>query len=52
MYSKIDLVNISKKMFDEAGIEVVPYNDEKDFSKEEVQEVTGSVQKMLKRFSV
>lgn len=51
MYSKLDKVNISKKMFDAAGVEIVPYNDEKDFSKEEVQEVTGSVQKMLKRYS-
>lgn len=51
MYSKPELVKLSEMMFQAAGVEIVPYNKEKDFSKEEVQEVTNGVQKMLKRFS-
>ena len=51
MYSKPELVSISKYMFQCAGVEVIPYNAEKDFTKQEIQETTGAVQKMLKRFS-
>ncbi len=51
MYSKPEKVKLSQMMFDAAGIEVVPYHLEKEFTKEEVQETTHNIQKMLKRFS-
>lgn len=51
MYSKQDLVKISKKMFEAAGIEVVQYNENFDFSGEEVEKVTNSVVKTLRYFS-
>lgn len=51
MYSKPELVKLSKMMFEAADVEIVPYNKEIDFSKEEVQEVTNNVQKIIKRFS-
>ena len=51
MYSNPKIVGATKRMFDAAGIEYVPYNEEKDFSKEEVQEAAHQIQKILKRFS-
>lgn len=51
MYSKDDLVEITKKMFDCAGVEYVPFNKEKSFSKEEVQGASHEIQKIIKRFS-
>lgn len=51
MYSKKDLVNISKKMFNAAGVEVVAYNQKKDIEKEDVVDATKSIQKIIKRFS-
>lgn len=51
MYSKPELVNISKLMLEKAGVEVVPYNQVKEFTREEVQETTNEIQKMLKRYS-
>lgn len=50
MYSKPEMVRLSQIMFEAAGVEVVPYNNEKDFSKEDVQTATNNVQKILKRF--
>lgn len=38
-------------MFNAAGVLYVPYNEDKDFSKEEVQDATHQIQKILKRFS-
>ena len=51
MYSKKELVNISKKMFEAAGVEVVAYNQERDIEKEVVVDATKSIQKIIKRFS-
>ena len=51
MYSKTDQVQLSKMMFDAAGVEVVPYNQKKDFSKSEVKTGVEELQKILKRYS-
>ena len=37
MYSKLDLVEISKIMLEKAGVEVVEYNGNREISKEEIQ---------------
>jgi len=50
MYSKKELVNISMKMFKAAGVEVVPYNEEKEIKKEEELNARNEFQKILKRF--
>lgn len=51
MYSKLDDVELSKKMFEAAGVEVSAYNKNKDFTKSEVRESSEEIQKILKRFS-
>lgn len=51
MYRHNDLVDITKAMFDYAGVEYVPFNKNKDFSKEEVQQAAEEIQKIIKRFS-
>ncbi len=51
MYAKSDLVNISKKMFDAAGISYRPYNVERDFIKKEVQTSSYQIQNIVKRFT-
>ncbi len=50
-YSKKDEVEISKIMLEQAGVQIVPYNEEKDFEKEEVEKVTDEVIKKLRYFS-
>ncbi len=52
MYSKIELVKLSLQMLDKAGVEVVAYNDIKDFTREEIQKDTNNIQKIIKRYSV
>lgn len=52
MYDKDDLVKITKTMFDLAGVEYIPFNKSKNFSKVEVQDAANEIQKILKRFSV
>ena len=51
MYSNPKAVAATKMMFDAAGVEYVPYNLKKEFTKEEVQEAAHEIQKILKRFS-
>ena len=51
MYSNPTVVTATKMMFDAANIEYIPYNKEKEFTKEEVQESGKQIQKILKRFS-
>lgn len=51
MFSKPEDVELSMVMLKVAGIEVVPYNTKREFTKEEVQETTNGIQKMLKRYS-
>lgn len=50
-YSKMELVSLSEIMFKKAGVEVVPYNADKIFGKEEIQNSTEAIQKIIKRFS-
>lgn len=50
MYPKKELVEISKYMFEQAGVEVVPYDDY-DITKEEVETKTDSVLKIVKSFN-
>ena len=50
MYPKKELVEISKYMFEQAGVEVVPY-DNYDITKEEVETKTDSVLKIVKSFN-
>ena len=49
MYSKKELVNISMKMFEKAGVEVIPYS-EKEVLKEQEVSARKEFQKILKRF--
>ena len=51
MYSKPEIVEVSKKIFEAANVEYVAYNKEKDFTKGEVQGSGVEIQKILKRFS-
>ena len=52
MYSKKELVKLSKTMLEAAGIEVVAYNPKEDFTREEIQKDTNNIQKIIKRYSV
>ncbi|MDD6223735.1 MAG: dCMP deaminase family protein [bacterium] len=52
MYDKDVLVEITKTMFDLAGVEYIPFNKNRSFSKADVQNATNEIQKILKRFSV
>ena len=51
MYSYADIVNITKKMFDAAGVEYIPFNKDKDFTKEEVQKSAHQIQEIIQNFS-
>lgn len=51
MYQHDKLVEITKAMFEYAGVECVPFNKNKDFTKEEVQGAASEIQKIIKRFS-
>lgn len=51
MYSKQELVNISKMMFETAGVEVIQYNKNVDFTKNEVKDGIEGFQKIIKRYS-
>ena len=50
MYSKKDKVNISMKIFKDANVEIVPYNNEKEIDKEQELNARKEFQKILKRF--
>ena len=50
LYSKPELIEISMIMLNAAGVEVVPYNKEREISKGEFQSSTTSIQKILKKF--
>lgn len=51
MYSKKDIVELSEMMFMMAGVEVVPYNEEVDFSKDELDKATNTMVRTLSMFS-
>ncbi len=51
MYSDPLITTISKKIFDAANVEYRAFNEEKDFTKGEVQGSSQAMQKILKYFS-
>lgn len=51
MFTNPEIVEISKRIFEAANIEYIAYNEEKEFTKSEVQESSVEIQKILKRFS-
>lgn len=51
MYSKPDLIEISKIMLDAAGVEIVKFNENKEFSKEEMHDLTNNIQNLFKSIS-
>ena len=52
MYSKKELVSLSMKMLEKAGIEVVAFNPDKTFENKEIQKDTNNIQKIIKKYSV
>ncbi len=50
-YSRKEETEISRIMFQNAGVEVVAYNEEKSFEREEVEDITDVVIKKLRYFS-
>lgn len=52
MYSKKELIEISKIMLEAAGVEVVEYNPNREISREEMESAVKEVQKKLKRFTI
>jgi len=51
-YKHQDLVEITKMMFDAAGVEYCKYNEELDLTKEDVIETTNGIKQMIKRYSI
>ena len=51
MYSKKELVYISKLMFKMANVEVVEFNSNNNFTKEQLENATDDIVKILKLFS-
>lgn len=51
MYKYQEEVEISKMMLEAAGVEICQYNPDVNLTKENVQETTENIQKMLKRYS-
>ena len=49
-YKHQDLVEITKMMFDAAGVECIKYDDEKDLTKADVSELGNDIKKIVKRF--
>lgn len=50
MYSKKELVDISKIMLEAAGVEVVPYKEDREYTHADVEEASKEYQKILKRY--
>lgn len=51
MYSNETAVKITKEIFEMAGVTCIPFNRSKDFSKEEVREISETIQNMIKYLS-
>lgn len=51
MYTYEEVVEISKEMFEKAGVEYVAFNVEKNFSKQEIQESADKMLDIVKQFS-
>ena len=51
MYDHQELVEITESMFEKAGIECVPYNNERAFTREEIQNNCDKMLKIVKEIS-
>lgn len=51
MYSKKELIEISRIMLKAAGVEVVEYNPEREITREEMESTVGEIQQKIKRFT-
>ena len=52
MYSKKELIEISKIMLEAAGIEVVEYNPNREITREEMESIVKEIQNKFKRFTI
>ena len=51
MYDYQDLVEITKVMFEKAGVECVPFNENKKFDRDQIQDSCNQMLKIVKEFS-
>ena len=51
MYAHTDLVEITNTIFEKAGVECIPFNSSKNFSKQEIQEKCNEMLNIVKKFS-
>lgn len=51
MYAHRDLVEITKEMFNKAGIECIPFNENKDVQKKDVQGDCNAMMEIVKKYS-
>ena len=51
MYDYQELVQITKFMFEKAGVECVPFNSEKNFTRDQIQENCNKMLSLVKEFS-
>lgn len=51
MYEHQELVEITNKMFEKAGVECVPFNANKNFTKQEIQENCDKMLDLVKKFT-
>ena len=51
MYDHQDLVEITKEMFQKAGVECIPFNKKHQFSKKEIQDSSDEMLKIVKKYS-
>lgn len=52
MYSKKELIEISKIMLEAAGIEVVEYNPNREITREEMESIVKEIQNKFKKFTI
>ncbi len=51
MYDHEELVEITKNMFEKAGVKCIPFNEDKEFSREKVQSNCNKMLELVKEFS-
>lgn len=49
-YKHQDLVDITKMMFDAAGVECIKYNENIDLTKNDINEINDGIKKMMKKY--
>ena len=50
MYQYTEIVNITKYMFDKAGVTYEAFNKDKEYTKDEVQNASCKIKKIIKKF--